>query len=90
MLLVMIIFVLGGNIYMLFCESWRNQQLFQVSLLWGDNPAWSLWCLNEGCWWSRGSTGHLGCSSKVSCHALCLVSPSLSLLLAPGHPWPDP
>ncbi|NXO86422.1 PRM1A protein, partial [Sitta europaea] len=30
MLLVMIIFVLGGNIYMLFCESWRNQQLFQL------------------------------------------------------------
>ncbi|NWU08456.1 PRM1A protein, partial [Cephalopterus ornatus] len=30
MLLVMIIFVLGGNVYMLFCESWRNQQLFQL------------------------------------------------------------
>ncbi|NWT17714.1 PRM1A protein, partial [Vireo altiloquus] len=30
MLLVMIIFVLGGNIYMFFCESWRNQQLFQL------------------------------------------------------------
>ncbi|NWV24660.1 PRM1A protein, partial [Origma solitaria] len=30
MLLVLIIFVLGGNIYMLFCESWRNQQLFQL------------------------------------------------------------
>ncbi|KAF4791426.1 prominin-1-A-like protein [Turdus rufiventris] len=30
MLLVMIIFVLGGNIYMLFCESWYNQQLLQL------------------------------------------------------------
>ncbi|NXU09244.1 PRM1A protein, partial [Pardalotus punctatus] len=30
MLLVLIIFLLGGNIYMLFCESWRNQQLFQL------------------------------------------------------------
>ncbi|NXD36580.1 PROM2 protein, partial [Copsychus sechellarum] len=30
MLLVMIIFVLGGNIYMLFCESWHNQQLLQL------------------------------------------------------------
>ncbi|XP_029814442.1 prominin-1-A [Manacus vitellinus] len=30
MLLVMIIFVVGGNVYMLFCESWRNQQLFQL------------------------------------------------------------
>ncbi|NXA85705.1 PRM1A protein, partial [Melanocharis versteri] len=30
MLLVMIIFVLGGNTYMLFCESWHNQQLFQL------------------------------------------------------------
>ncbi|XP_027503735.1 prominin-1-A-like [Corapipo altera] len=30
MLLVMIIFVAGGNVYMLFCESWRNQQLFQL------------------------------------------------------------
>ncbi|XP_064287154.1 prominin-1-A-like [Passer domesticus] len=30
MLLVMISFVLGGNIYMLFCESWHNQQLFQL------------------------------------------------------------
>ncbi|XP_027763910.1 prominin-1-A-like [Empidonax traillii] len=30
MLLVMIIFLLGGNVYMLFCESWRNQQLFQL------------------------------------------------------------
>lgn len=88
MLLVMIIFVLGGNIYMLLCESWRNQELFQVSLLWGN-------CLeillpNEGCWWSRGSTSHFRCFSKVSCPALCLVSPSLSLLLVPGYPWQDP
>ncbi|NXH55732.1 PRM1A protein, partial [Rhabdornis inornatus] len=30
MLLVMIIFVLGGNTYMLFCESWQNQQLLQL------------------------------------------------------------
>ncbi|NXY26446.1 PRM1A protein, partial [Atrichornis clamosus] len=30
MLLVLIIFVLGWNIYMFFCESWRNQQLFQL------------------------------------------------------------
>ncbi|NXH88903.1 PRM1A protein, partial [Edolisoma coerulescens] len=30
MLVVTIIFVLGGNIYMFFCESWRNQQLFQL------------------------------------------------------------
>ncbi|NXV80931.1 PRM1A protein, partial [Atlantisia rogersi] len=30
MLLVLIIFVLGGNIYMLVCESWRSQQLFQL------------------------------------------------------------
>ncbi|XP_027527988.1 prominin-1-A-like [Neopelma chrysocephalum] len=30
MLLVMIIFVVEGNVYMLFCESWRNQQLFQL------------------------------------------------------------
>ncbi|NXY01902.1 PRM1A protein, partial [Pteruthius melanotis] len=30
MLVVMIIFVLGGNIYMFFCESWHNQQLFQL------------------------------------------------------------
>nr|XP_030132125.3 prominin-1-A isoform X1 [Taeniopygia guttata] len=34
MLLVMILFMLGGNIYMLFCESWHNQQLFQLL----DNP----------------------------------------------------
>nr|XP_009942235.1 PREDICTED: prominin-1-A-like [Opisthocomus hoazin] len=30
MLLVLIPFVLGGNIYMLVCESWRNQQLFEL------------------------------------------------------------
>ncbi|NXI81971.1 PRM1A protein, partial [Rhipidura dahli] len=30
MLLVMITFVLGGNIYMFFCESWRNQQLLKL------------------------------------------------------------
>ncbi|XP_005048558.2 PREDICTED: prominin-1-A-like [Ficedula albicollis] len=30
MLLVMIIFLLGGNIYMLVCESWNNQQLLQL------------------------------------------------------------
>ncbi|NXS98677.1 PRM1A protein, partial [Jacana jacana] len=30
MLLVMITFVLGGNIFMLICESWRSQQLFQL------------------------------------------------------------
>lgn len=41
MLLVLITFVLGGNTYMLVCESWHNQQLFQVRSLWGDTPAWS-------------------------------------------------
>ncbi|NWX49774.1 PRM1A protein, partial [Steatornis caripensis] len=30
MLLVLITFVLGGNVYMLVCESWRSQQLFQL------------------------------------------------------------
>ncbi|NXN92348.1 PRM1A protein, partial [Rhinopomastus cyanomelas] len=30
MLLVLITFVLGGNIYMIVCESWHNQQLFQL------------------------------------------------------------
>ncbi|NWX02045.1 PRM1A protein, partial [Caloenas nicobarica] len=30
MLLVLVTFVLGGNAYMLVCESWRNQQLFQL------------------------------------------------------------
>ncbi|NXK18507.1 PRM1A protein, partial [Arenaria interpres] len=30
MLLVLVTFVLGGNIYMLVCESWRSQQFFQL------------------------------------------------------------
>ncbi|NXJ06640.1 PRM1A protein, partial [Odontophorus gujanensis] len=30
MLLVLLTFFLGGNIYMLVCESWRSQQLFQL------------------------------------------------------------
>ncbi|NXN46925.1 PRM1A protein, partial [Rhinoptilus africanus] len=30
MLLVLITFVLGGNTYVLLCESWRSQQLFQL------------------------------------------------------------
>ncbi|NWY59469.1 PRM1A protein, partial [Chionis minor] len=30
MLLVLITFVLGGNLYVLICESWRSQQLFQL------------------------------------------------------------
>ncbi|NXP06533.1 PRM1A protein, partial [Thinocorus orbignyianus] len=30
MLLVLITFVLGGNMYVLTCESWRSQQLFQL------------------------------------------------------------
>ncbi|NXT57846.1 PRM1A protein, partial [Pluvianellus socialis] len=30
MLLVLITFVLGGNLYVLVCESWRSQQLFQL------------------------------------------------------------
>ncbi|XP_021256224.1 prominin-1-A-like isoform X2 [Numida meleagris] len=30
MLLVLLIFFLGGNTYMLVCESWRSQQLFQL------------------------------------------------------------
>ncbi|NXN24741.1 PRM1A protein, partial [Nycticryphes semicollaris] len=30
MLLVLITFVLGGNVYVLVCESWRSQQLFQL------------------------------------------------------------
>ncbi|KAM9284718.1 prominin-1-A-like [Morus bassanus] len=30
MLLVLITFVLGGNIYMLVCKSWHSQQLFQL------------------------------------------------------------
>lgn len=30
MLVVLLTFLLGGNTYMLVCESWRSQQLFQV------------------------------------------------------------
>lgn len=60
MLLVLITFVLGGNIYVLVCESWRSQQLFQVSSPWGDTPARSHCHLSEGCWRSRGSTGWFG------------------------------
>ncbi|NXI68773.1 PRM1A protein, partial [Anseranas semipalmata] len=30
MLLVLVTFLLGGNVYMLVCESWRSQQLFQL------------------------------------------------------------
>ncbi|NWW91281.1 PRM1A protein, partial [Rhynochetos jubatus] len=30
MLLVLVMFVLGGNVYVLVCESWRTQQLFQL------------------------------------------------------------
>ncbi|XP_014812965.1 PREDICTED: prominin-1-A-like [Calidris pugnax] len=30
MLLVLVTFLLGGNIYVLVCESWRSQQLFQI------------------------------------------------------------
>lgn len=60
MLLVLITFVLGGNIYMLICESWRSQQLFQVSSPWGDTPAWSHCHLSKGTWWSGGSTGQFG------------------------------
>ncbi|NXN85332.1 PRM1A protein, partial [Bombycilla garrulus] len=42
MLLVMIIFVLEGNVYMLFCESWRNQQLFQLLDTPGKIPNFNL------------------------------------------------
>ncbi|XP_039409570.1 prominin-1-A-like [Corvus cornix cornix] len=42
MLLVTIIFVLGGNIYMFFCESWRNQQFFQLLDTPGLIPGFSL------------------------------------------------
>lgn len=38
MLLVLITFVLGGNTYALLCESWRSQQLFQVSSPWSPEP----------------------------------------------------
>ncbi|XP_030309587.1 prominin-1-A [Calypte anna] len=43
MVLVLITFVLGGNIYMVICESWRSQQLFQIldtpGLIPGFNPS---------------------------------------------------
>ncbi|NWW74316.1 PRM1A protein, partial [Climacteris rufus] len=42
MLLVLIIFLLGGNVYMLFCESWHNQQLFQLLDTPGLIPNFSL------------------------------------------------
>ncbi|NWI61379.1 PRM1A protein, partial [Calyptomena viridis] len=42
MLLVLITFVLGGNVYMLFCESWRNQQLFQLLDTPGVIPGFNL------------------------------------------------
>ncbi|NXS06202.1 PROM2 protein, partial [Oxylabes madagascariensis] len=42
MLLVMIIFLLGGNVYMLFCESWHNQQLFQLLDTPGKIPNFNL------------------------------------------------
>ncbi|XP_039926607.1 prominin-1-A-like isoform X2 [Hirundo rustica] len=42
MLLVMIIFILGGNIYMFLCESWHNQQLFQVLDTPGKIPNFNL------------------------------------------------
>ncbi|NXO70735.1 PRM1A protein, partial [Phainopepla nitens] len=42
MLLVMIIFVLQGNIYMFFCESWHNQQLFQLLDTPGKIPNFNL------------------------------------------------
>ncbi|XP_010121300.1 PREDICTED: prominin-1-A-like, partial [Chlamydotis macqueenii] len=42
MLLVLITFVLGGNIYMLICESWHNQQLFQLLDTPGLIPSFNL------------------------------------------------
>ncbi|XP_064573469.1 prominin-2-like isoform X3 [Zonotrichia leucophrys gambelii] len=42
MLLVMITFVVGGNIYMLLCESWHNQQLFQLLDTPGKIPNFNL------------------------------------------------
>ncbi|XP_017581603.1 PREDICTED: prominin-1-A isoform X1 [Corvus brachyrhynchos] len=42
MLLVTIIFVLGGNTYMFFCESWHNQQFFQLLDTPGLIPGFSL------------------------------------------------
>lgn len=60
MLLVLITFVLGGNTYMIVCESWRSQQLFQVRSPRGDTPVWSHRCLSKGCWWREGSAGQFG------------------------------
>ncbi|NWV61092.1 PRM1A protein, partial [Malurus elegans] len=42
MLVVLIIFVVGGNVYVFFCESWRNQQLFQLLDTPGVIPNFSL------------------------------------------------
>ncbi|NXN63830.1 PRM1A protein, partial [Himantopus himantopus] len=42
MLLVLITFVVGGNIYMLVCESWRSQQLFQLLDTPGVIPGFNL------------------------------------------------
>ncbi|NXF00666.1 PRM1A protein, partial [Smithornis capensis] len=42
MLLVLVTFVLGGNVYMLLCESWRNQQLFQLLDTPGVIPGFNL------------------------------------------------
>ncbi|XP_009960317.1 PREDICTED: prominin-1-A-like, partial [Leptosomus discolor] len=42
MLLVLITFVLGGNTYMLVCESWRSQQLFQLLDTPGMIPGFNL------------------------------------------------
>lgn len=60
MLLVLITFLLGGNIYMVICKSWQNQQLFQVSSLWKDASPWSCCSLSSGCWWNKGSAGRFG------------------------------
>ncbi|OXB67341.1 hypothetical protein ASZ78_010899 [Callipepla squamata] len=42
MLLVLLAFFLGGNIYMLVCESWRSQQLFQLMDTPGLIPGFNL------------------------------------------------
>ncbi|NXI41865.1 PRM1A protein, partial [Galbula dea] len=42
MLFVLISFVLGGNIYMLVCESWRSQQIFQLLDTPGLIPSFNL------------------------------------------------
>ncbi|OXB75506.1 UNVERIFIED_CONTAM: hypothetical protein H355_016567 [Colinus virginianus] len=42
MLLVLLTFFLGGNIYMLVCESWRSQQLFQLMDTPGLIPGFNL------------------------------------------------